>query len=184
MTHYRFDPKHGRFTVRTFATGMLSFLGHSPTFNVHQFQGGIEFPDDLIAKMQVELNIGSGSLAVADGVSASDRREIEGRMWEHVLETDSFPGIEFLAAADTCERIAEGRYKIGLQGKLSLHGVSRAHHLDVDLGFFEDGIRLRGETGLHMSEFEIHPVTALGGTIRLKDEVVLSFDLAAKPEAS
>ena len=35
-----------------------------------------------------------------------------------------------------------------------------------------------------MSEFGIRPVTALGGTIKLKDELKLSFDLAALPEPS
>ena len=38
-TRYRFDPSLSRFTVRAFASGLLSFVGHSPTFAVRQFAG-------------------------------------------------------------------------------------------------------------------------------------------------
>ena len=34
-----------------------------------------------------------------------------------------------------------------------------------------------------MSEFGIKPVTAVAGSIRLKDEVKLSFDIGGLPEA-
>ena len=36
---YRLDPGQSRFTVQAFATGMLSFFGHSPTFAVRDFSG-------------------------------------------------------------------------------------------------------------------------------------------------
>jgi hypothetical protein len=35
-----------------------------------------------------------------------------------------------------------------------------------------------------MSDFRIKPVTALGGPIKLKDEMKASFDIAALPEGS
>jgi hypothetical protein len=34
-----------------------------------------------------------------------------------------------------------------------------------------------------MTAFEIRPVSALGGAIKLKDELRVSFDLVAFPEA-
>jgi hypothetical protein len=73
---------------------------------------------------------------------------------------------------------------MALDGTLALHGTARPHRVGVELAMFADGLRLRGETGLRMSDFAIRPVTALGGTIRLTDEVRLAFDLAAIPEAS
>ena len=42
MTRYRLDPGQSRFTVQAFATGMLSFLAHSPTFAVRAFRGDVE----------------------------------------------------------------------------------------------------------------------------------------------
>ena len=53
-----------------------------------------------------------------------------------------------------------------------------------ELQVFDDGLRLRGECPLRLSDYRIRPVTALGGTIRLKDELKLSFDLVGLPEGS
>jgi polyisoprenoid-binding protein YceI len=179
---YRFNPQQSRFTAQAFATGLLSFMGHNPTIEIRDFEGDVEFEDDMIAKMKLNLKVRAGSLAVADAVKSTDRTEIEGRMRTDVLETSSFPEISYRAEAVTSERIDNGHYRVGLNGSLMLHGLSRPHQTGVELKVFTEGIRVLGKTGLRMSEFRIQPVTALGGTIRLKDEVVLTFDLGARSE--
>jgi polyisoprenoid-binding protein YceI len=183
-TRYRFDPDHSRFTVQAFAAGLLSFLGHSPTFSVRSLGGTLEFPDDLVAKLRLELSIAANSLVAGEDVKPADRREIEDRMRAEVLETTKFPEITFRAVAAGADKLAEGRYRVTLDGTLNVHGVQRPHRLTGELGLLTDGARLAGETGVRMSEFRIRPVTALGGTIRLKDELKLTFDLAAVPETS
>src|SRR6185312_12624207 len=50
-------------TVEAVAAGLLSFLGHSPTFAVREFAGAVEFPDDLIASLRLDLTVGAGGLA-------------------------------------------------------------------------------------------------------------------------
>jgi polyisoprenoid-binding protein YceI len=80
--------------------------------------------------------------------------------------------------------IGQGRYRLTIGGDLSLHGVTRPHRVDAELIVFGDGLRLGGGSVVRMSEYGIRPVTALGGTIKLKDELKLSFDLAALPETS
>lgn len=183
-TRYRLGPGHSRFTAQAFAAGVLSFLGHSPTFAVREFTGAVEFPDDLVANARLELTVGAGSLAVGDAVKPADRREIEGRMRAEVLEAAAFPEIAFHATAAETEKLAPGRYRMALDGPLALHGITRPLRVEAELTVFADGLRLRGETGVRMSDFAIRPVTALGGTIRLEDRVKLAFDLAAVPEAS
>lgn len=181
-TRYRFDPARSRFTAQAFAAGLLSFVGHSPTFAVHGFRGTVEFPEDRVANLRLELIVPSGGLVAGEDVKPSDRQEIEGRMRAEVLEPARFPDIAYRAAAAGTDKLAPGRYRVTLDGTLELHGVSRPHRAAAELELFTDGVRLRGETGLKMSDFGIRPVTALAGTIRLKDEVKLVFDLAAVPE--
>ena len=181
---YRLDPLQGRFTAQAFATGMLSFLGHSPTFAVRDYAGTVAFDDERVATLRLDLTVVAETLAVADDVKPSDRREIEDRMRADVLETGPFPDIVYRAAATASERTGEGRFRIDLDGTLTLHGADRPHRAAAELLLFGDGLRLRGESTLRMSEFGIRPVTAVGGTIRLKDEVRLAFDLAAVPEGS
>ena len=98
-TRYRFDQEHSRFTVQAFAAGLLSFLGHSPTFAARAFAGTVEFEDELIAKMRLELTVEAGSLAAASDGPGPARREMEDRMRGEVLETSRFPEIAFRAAA-------------------------------------------------------------------------------------
>jgi polyisoprenoid-binding protein YceI len=180
---YRFDPALSRFTVQAFATGLLSFLGHSPTFAVREFAGGLSFDDNPAHGLQLELTVTADSLELVDQVKPADRREIETTMRTDVLEISAFPEIGYRAGDCAAERIDQGRYRARIAGQLSLHGVTRPHPVTAEVVVFADGARLRGETGLRLSDFRLRPVTAVGGTIRLKDELRVAFDIAGLPEA-
>jgi polyisoprenoid-binding protein YceI len=179
---YKLDPGHSRFTVQAFATGLLSFFAHSPTFAVRRFAGVMEFDGDAIAGMRLLLTVEADGLELVDQVKAADRAEIEGRMRREVLETAAFPEIKIEAAVVANERVSPGRYRVRVVGPLALHRITREHAADTELLVFDDGMRLRGESALRLSDFGIRPVTALGGAIKLKDGLKVSFDLAALPE--
>ena len=173
-------PNRATSQYRRSPAGLLSFLGHSPAFAVRDFRGTVDFEDDLIAKMRLILSVGANSLSVLEKVKPADRQEIEDRMRRDVLETATFPEAEFRAISVATERVAPGDYWVQLDGNLTLHGTIRPHRMEAELVMLADGLRLRGQTELAMSDFAIEPITALGGTIRLQDRVKLSFDLAAR----
>jgi polyisoprenoid-binding protein YceI len=177
---YRFDPAQSRFTVQAFAAGMLSFLGHSPTFAVRDFGG--ELTIEGATATGVRLTVRAGSLRLQDEVSANDRREIEGTMFREVLDVERYPEITYAAAALTGGAVARGHYRLHVAGQLSLHGTTWPQPVDTELLVFDDGVRLRGQVPLRLSNYGIEPVTALAGTIRLKDELTVTFDLAGLPE--
>lgn len=180
MARYRWDPAMSRFTAQAFATGALSFFGHSPSFAAREFRGELDLDQGQIQAL--DLVVDAGSLALVDQVSPSDRAEIEGRMRTDVLETAAYPEVAFRTEQVAIDVVGPGRYRLRIGGRLSLHGVTGPHRLEAELTIFEDGIRLHGGCPLRMSDYGIKPVSALGGTIRLKDEVNLSFDLAGSPE--
>jgi polyisoprenoid-binding protein YceI len=184
MTRYRLGPELSQFTVQAFASGMLSFLGHSPTFAVRGFTGVVSFEGDTVNAMRLELTVRADSLELLDNVRPADRREIEGTMRGEVLETVAFPEIRFVSAEVSGEAVARGHYRARVAGQLALRGVTRPHAVNLEVLLFADGARLRGESGLRLSDYRIRPVTALGGTIRLKDELKVAFSLAALPEGT
>src|ERR671938_224819 len=94
-TRYRFDPGLSRFTVQAFTAGMLSFLGHRPTFAVGDFAGVVHFTDDTVAGLRLEVTVRAASLQLVDRVKDADRREIEGTMHRDVLETAAYPEVRF-----------------------------------------------------------------------------------------
>ena len=168
---YQIDPSRSCFTVQAFATGMLSVLAHSPTFAVGEFAGRITL-DDTVESLRLEIT-----------VSAADRQEIESRMRREVLETAANPQVTLQAGVVESERVAAGQYRLRLSGRLSLHGVTEPVDIDAELSVYQDGVRLRGEFPLRLSDYRIRPVTALGGAIRLRDQLRVSFDLGAWQEA-
>jgi polyisoprenoid-binding protein YceI len=182
MALYQFDPPHSRFTVQAFATGLLSAFAHSPTFTVGDYRGFLRFDPGQVADLSLELTIRADSIRLVDRVRESDRREIEGRMRSEVLDPSAYPEIAFRAGHAEAEPLGPGQYRLRLGGELSLRGLTRPHRLEAELLIFKDGLRLRGEDSLRMSEFGIKPVTAVAGSIRLKDEVRLSFDLGGLSE--
>jgi polyisoprenoid-binding protein YceI len=179
---YRIDPSRGRFTVQAFAAGLLSALGHSPTFAVGRYAGDLRFVDGEIRNLELELTVDAASLALSDRVSESDRAEIEGRMRRDVLDLAAYPEISYKASCLAERPVEPGRYRLRIDGPLAIRGVSRPHPVDLELLLFREEIRLRGGSGLRLSEHGIAPVTALAGAIRLKDELQVVFDLTAIEE--
>jgi polyisoprenoid-binding protein YceI len=180
---YRLDPSHSHFTVQAFATGMLSFMGHNPTFAVTGFAGEIELaPAAPTDGMAVRLTVRADSLQLMDKVSASDRRQIEETMWRETLEVAAYPEIAFESMEVTVGPRTGDEMPVRIVGRMMLHGVARPQQIDARLTLYSDGVRLAAEFALPQSEYRIRPVVALGGTIKLKDALKVSFDLVAWKE--
>jgi polyisoprenoid-binding protein YceI len=178
------DPGHSRFTVQAFAGGFLSFLGHSPTFAVRNFEGELRWQPDTSEGAGLDVIVRADSLELLDNVRPADRAEIESRMKREVLESHANPEIRFESAEFAAALVVANRYRFRAAGMLSLRGVTNRHVFEAELLLFDDGVRLGGGFPLRMSEYRIRPVTALGGSIQLRDQVQVSFDIVALEEAS
>lgn len=179
---FRFNPSQGRFTAQAFAAGLLSAFAHSPTFAVRDYRGELRIEAGRADGLGLDLTARADSLDLLDKVSDSDRREIDQRMRRDVLQVAAFPEIVYRAADVPAESIGRGEFRLRIGGRLTLHGVTQPRPIDAVLRVFQDGVLLRGECPLRLSDYRIAPVTALGGTIKLKDELRLAFELFAVPE--
>jgi polyisoprenoid-binding protein YceI len=61
-----------------------------------------------------------------------------------------------------------------------LKGVTKRIAVPVAATVTPQQIRAAGKYALKQTDFGIKPYSAAGGTIKVKDEVVLSFDIVAK----
>lgn len=183
MNRYRIESVRSRFTVQAIAAGLLSAFAHSPIFSVRDL-GGEARLGATADRFEIELTIEAVSLELEGPIRDADRREMESRMRDEVLEVSAFREVAYRGRALRAETIGQGRFRLLIVGELDLHGVVRPHQVDADLVVYSDGIRLGGTGRLRMSDHGIRPVKALGGAIRLKDELTMSFDLAATPVES
>ncbi len=180
--HYVIDPMISRFTVKATATGLLSAFGHSPTIQIRDFKGEIEFNPQAIEKSSLRLVVGADSLTVADNISDKDRREMEGQMRDQVLETSKYGEIVYATTQVSVENTTNGSNDIMLIGRLSLHGVIRPLRIPARLALTGDLLRAFGEFSVRQSDYNIKPVTAIGGGLKVKDEVKFNFDIGARKQ--
>lgn len=178
---YSVESKGSTFTVRAFASGMLSAFGHNPTIAIPDFEGEVKWSSSTLEDASVRIVIKAGSLVVTGDISRKDRQEIEQRMHDEVLETDGFPEIVYeCPRVSSIQKIGEGVFSVSLNGQLSLHGVTQNQPVSARVTLNVDTLRAAGEFSVRQSDYDIKPVSAAGGTVKLKDELKLSFDIAAR----
>lgn len=177
---YRVNPRESRFVVQAFAEGLLSAFGHNPKFTAREFTGEVHFDRDHLEAAALTFSVKADSLIVTDDISEKDRHEIERTMKEDVLETSRFPEIIFRSQSVVADRIYEGFYRVRISGALTLHGATSEQLIDTQVRIVEDGLRAEGESTLKQSDYNIRRVSVAGGTLKVKDEVKLSFLIVAQ----
>ena len=103
-------------------------------------------------------------------ISDKDRDEIqEAMLGPKVLDSERYPEIIFRSTA--AEPRGTGSWMV--RGNLSLHGQARSVAVEVSE---RDGHYV-GNTRLKHTDFGIKPVRIAGGTVRVKDEIRIEFDI-------
>jgi polyisoprenoid-binding protein YceI len=155
-------------TIHAYKSGLLSGLGHNHTITAPIAHGTID-----TKKMSVEISVSTKQMKVVDAeVPDSTRAEIQADMvGPKVLDTDKYPEIRFQSSR--VEQTAPQHYRV--TGTLSLHGASKELSFEVTGG----PDRYQGKVKLNQTDFGIKPVTVAGGTIKVKNEVLLDLDIYA-----
>jgi polyisoprenoid-binding protein YceI len=180
VSRYRIDAGQSRFVVQAFAEGLFSAFGHNPTVAIRDLTGEIQVKPGALESAGLQLTVRADSLVVTDEVSDKDRKEIERVMREEVLETAKFPEIVFKSTTVSADQIFDGMYRVRIAGELSLHGVTRQHQVEGQVTLSGDALRARGESRLRQSDYKIKRVSVAGGTLKVKEEVKLWFEIVAK----
>jgi polyisoprenoid-binding protein YceI len=179
---YLVDPRASRFSVRVTATGLLSALGHNPTIAIAGVTGELAFVPGSLADASVTFRVRADKLSLQDDVSDKDRREIERAMFDEVLETSRFPEIAFDSSQVTVTPAGGNRYGVVLNGRLTLHGVTRDLAIPAQVVQTGDMQRAHGEFSLRQTDYGIKLVSVAGGALKVKDELKFSFDLVARKQ--
>jgi polyisoprenoid-binding protein YceI len=176
---YRIDLRASQLFVEAEASGVLSVFGHNHRFQVRDFGGTMNVPANGLESASLDLGIVADSLTLVDKVSDGDRKEIEGSMKQKVLETSRFPRIVFRTTSVTVTGRGDATSRLGVVGDLWLHGVGHSVTIPVTVVQKGDSLRATGTVQIRQTDYGMTPVTAVVGTVRVKDEVAISFDIVA-----
>jgi polyisoprenoid-binding protein YceI len=179
ITTYRLEPRPSRFTIRVTAGGLLSAFGHNPLIGVRDFSGEVQFDPDSPRSASLRMRVSSRALEVAGDVNEKDRREIEKIMHEQVLESDTYPTIEFQSSEIKVTPSGPGQFRAEISGELSLHGTTGSQTIVARVTSSGARLRASGEFSLYQTEYGIQLVTVAGGALKVKDELKASFEILA-----
>ncbi len=183
VVHYCLVPDQSKFTVQAFAEGLFSAFGHDPVLAIKDFTGEAQFVPGSFESASLKITIKAESIVLSNEVKEKDRIEIEQTMREQVLEIAKYPEIVFVSSNISVARLAEGRYRARIIGDVMLHGATQKNlWISSEAKVTGDSLRAQGEFSLKQTDFGIKPFSAAGGTIKLKNELKFSFDIAAQKE--
>ena len=162
------DTERSTVTVRVFKAGLFRAFADNHTVQAPLAEGSL----DDSATPRVQIAIDARRLRVLDpGLSAQDRQQVQTRMLgPDVLDADRFQQIGFHSVA--VQQLDAGRWLV--RGELELHG--RVHGIMVNV-IREKG-RYKGSATVKQTDFGIVPISIAGGTVRVKDEIQVEFDIA------
>jgi hypothetical protein len=157
--------------VYAFKSGFFSAFAHNHEILAPIASGVM----DVSATPWVELVVQTASMQVLDPkVSEEDRTKIQATMLgPEVLDSARFPEIRFRSTG--IEAKSDSQWAV--RGHLELHGATQPVEFDVAAG--DDSYR--GVARLKQSLFGIKPISLLGGTVKVKDEVQIEFEIHAEP---
>jgi polyisoprenoid-binding protein YceI len=163
------DVQRSTITIHVGKAGLLSAAGHDHTISAPISAGTIqESPAP-----RVEFTVEAAKMTVKPDpkVDAKTQAAIQKDLEEMTLETKQFPRIAFRSSR--IEKLAEGQWKV--EGDLSLLGVTKPVSLTVK----RSGDAYTAHTVLKQTDFGIKPISVAGGTIKVKNEVEIDFQIFA-----
>lgn len=163
------DVEHSSMTIHVSKSGLFSFAGDN-----HEIRAPISSGTVNETAKTVELRVESAKLTVLDpNLAASKRAQVQQEMLgPHVLDASRFPEIRFRSTQVSEEKSSSWR----VTGDLTLHGQTHSITLHVN----NSAGHYRGKISLKQTEFGITPISVAGGTVKVKDELAIDFDIVLR----
>jgi len=177
--NYFVQPAASEFIVRGFAGGLFSRMGHNPVLGIRDFAGEACFEPEAVTSSSLHLTINASSLEVQNDAVEKDRREMKRMMDGEVLEALQYPEITFQSAGVSGARLDDSAWRLLIDGYLTLHGITRGLQVPSRLSVANGRLRAVGEFSIYQTDYGIKLVSVAGGTLKLKDELKLSYDIVA-----
>jgi polyisoprenoid-binding protein YceI len=169
-----------RVVIHVGKAGAFGFAGHAHEV-VAPVTGSVTVDPTDLARSAVLLEFDSASLRVTgEGEPAQDVPEVQRVMVSNrVLDVTRYPKIVFRSRRVTSSGRAGDSLNLSVEGDLSLHGTTKPCVVPVRVRLAEGSLTAEGTTTLKQSNFGIQPITAGGGTVRVKDELGITFTVHA-----
>ena len=167
-------PSDGVLRIRTGVAGPAARMGHRLTIGVTQWRATVRWKGDK--PVAAELTVPVDALQVLQGEGGvtpltGAEKAIARANALKTLEAKKFPEIRFNA-----KEITPTPDGYRLSGSLEIHGRTRPRSVDLRVEDAGDFWQMAAQTPVSQEEFGVKPYSLLMGTLRVADEVVVSFE--------
>ncbi len=166
------DIERSTVTVHVYRSGLLSFASDN-----HEIRAPITSGTLHETQNTVEFVIDTHNMQVLDPkLSADKRSQVQEKMLgPEVLDASRFPEITFRS---TRVEQQKDNNQLSVAGELTLHGHTRS----ISVRVVKTPSHYRGSARLKQTEFGIKPISVGAGTVKVKDEVEVEFDVTTRPQ--
>lgn len=189
-TAFRVEPSQSSLVAEIFREGIASVFAHDHVVEATSFSGRITYEPAVPEASSISVQVNAATLKVDSPETrrqfhsrgeptTADVSDIERNMkGEGQLHVAKFPLITFVSTRINSER--DGQYWV--TGHLTIRGVTKTVRFPANVVMEGHTLRATATLEFTQSAFGYRPYSALLGTIKNKDTVVLHIDLVAIPE--
>jgi polyisoprenoid-binding protein YceI len=167
------DAADGELLVRTGVKGRAARMGHRLTIAMTRWQATVRWAgaDPVAAEFTVDTDSFEvvGSQGGVKGLSSPEKALVRSNALSS-LDAGRFPDIRF-----TTDEIDETENGYRLNGTLQIRGKQRKHVIDLRTEDSGDSWQISTESTVRQSDYGIKPYSLLMGSVRVADDVTLSF---------
>jgi polyisoprenoid-binding protein YceI len=168
------DPAQSKFNINAGTSGLFSAFAHDHLIEAGGIKGCGEIDMSRLEQSSIELTFTTADIKVLDPEHPKDRPKVQQTMETEVLRTKEFPEIHFKS-----ERVRSAKPgSVIIDGSLTIRG--RTHQVSIPVSLTEarpGQMKAQGQYAFKQSTFGIKPISLMGGTVRVKDELKIDFDL-------
>jgi polyisoprenoid-binding protein YceI len=169
-------PGRGHFQIHVGTAGLFGALAHNHLIEAEKISGCAAVDPKDPTHSSIKLDFPASNIRVLDPKeSEKDRAEVQKNMETEVLRISEFPRIAF--ESTSIER-AGGPDNFRVRGNLTIRGKTQAVEVSVTLTRLSDATyRAAGYSKFAQTSFGIKPIQLGGGTVKVKDELEIEFEL-------
>jgi polyisoprenoid-binding protein YceI len=180
---YRVVAEESRMTVHVGTAGLFKMFGHEHNIEAKGIAGRVEWDSAAPASSRFVLEIDAASLTVADEeLSEEDRAQVQSDMETQALALPENPKIVFESTEVQVEKSGEASHRLKLRGTLSLRGVTEPVEVPLTLEVAQGRLTAKGEMELESKNWGVPQISAVGGSVKTRQELGLAFEIVAVRE--
>src|SRR5215468_217831 len=169
-------PGRGHFQIHVGTAGLFGAFAHNHLIEAEKISGCAAMDPRDPTHSSIKLDFPASNIRVMDPKdSEKDRAEVQKTMETEVLRISEFPRIAFESTSIERANESEG---FRVHGNLTIRGKTQPVMISVTLTRLSDATyRATGHSKFAQTSFGIKPIQLGGGTVKVKDELEIEFEL-------